>query len=210
MIASEHPETAEAGASHATFLWLCKGQLEEEAGLCQGERAELRRGVARAAADRASDDDPCPRAIELLIPLHDDEDENVHENCGRAFRRKNLLALPEMRPFLDAYIRSRSFLGNQWLLMHEFQNFAGSLLPLADIQMGIIDVCAGPLLESSRDPATRSSHDLSEIGPLLIRLYEQSEGEDGVHIRQRCLDSWDVLLERRVGIAKNLTRAIDG
>jgi len=114
-----------------------------------------------------------------------------------------------LRPFLEAYIRSRTFVGNQWVLMHAFATYTGSLLPMADLLMIIIKICAGPLLDASRDASSGTAHQVSEIGPLLVRLYEQAEGSGRSDIQQRCLDAWDVLLERRVGIARQLMTSID-
>ena len=166
IIGSSHPEVAKAGAAHATFLWMCKGQLETEARHCLTGRAELRRPGARRRRPRqpVGEDYP-PQAIEILLPLLDDPDDDVRNEAGRIFRSHDLLSRPGMLAFLQAYIRSRSFCDSQWHVMHVLKEHAGSLLPLADLVMGIVEMSAGPLLEASRDPTNRPSHDLSEIAP---------------------------------------------
>ncbi|WZP01253.1 hypothetical protein EP7_005684 (plasmid) [Isosphaeraceae bacterium EP7] len=209
MIGSAHPEVTEAGACHATFLRLCGGQMVTDAEHCRAGTAAQRRGVARAAVDLLDDDGLCLDALGLLIPLCDDEDEHVRRNCDRIFQVVDLLDRAELRPLLEAYVRSRGFLGNQWNILQSFAGHTGSLLPLADILMGMIEVCAGPLLAASRDLSTRTPSDLSEIGPLLVRLYEQAEGGSRPDVQRRCLDAWDVLLERRVGVVRTLMHAID-
>src|SRR5262249_10244156 len=62
MMRASHPEVAKAGAAHATFLWLCKGQLETEAQECFTGKVELRRGAALAAAECARQDDDSAHA----------------------------------------------------------------------------------------------------------------------------------------------------
>jgi len=209
MIQSGHPEAAAAGAAHATMLWLCRDEMGQEVTLCRGWSAEQRRGVALAAADLARNEEYSPRALELLTPLLDDEDEDVRQNCDRIFDMGNILEREELRPFLESYVRSRCFLGNQWVLLHAFALHTGPLLPLANLLMTIIDVCAGPLLEASRDLSTYTAHQVTEIGPLLLRLYEQTKDNRTSDVQHRCLDAWDLLLERRVGIARQLMSSID-
>lgn len=209
MIASDHPEVAAMGATHATALWIIKGGFQHEVALCRSGRPELRRGVARAAADLVGKENLAAKSIELLTPLLDDTDDEVREQCNRIFRAGDILDRADLRPFLEAYIRSRIFLGNQWLLMHALAAYTGPLIPLADVLMSVVVVCAGPLLDASRDFSTRTAHDVTEIGPLLIRLYEQAGDSSRGDIQQRCLDAWDLLLESRVGIALQLMSEID-
>ena len=209
LIQSANPEVAQAGAAHATMLWICRGEMPEEVMLCRTGSAGQRRGIALAAADLARKEDYSPKAIELLTPLLDSEDEKVRRNCDRIFHMGSILERAELRLFLESYIHSRCFHGNQWVLLYAFSLHTASLLPLADLLMSIIDVCAGPLLDASRNASTITAHQVSEIGPLLIRLYEQAEGSGRGDIQRRCLDAWDVLLERRVGIARQLMTAID-
>src|SRR5205823_2093278 len=145
--------------------------------------------------------------IEILRPLLDEEDDGVQTHCGRIFYNGNPLARPDMFPYLEAYVRSQAFRRNQWAIMHALRDFPGSLVPLADLVMHIIEVCAGPLAGASRDYSTRTAHEASEIGPILLRLYEQAESSND--IRQRCLDAWDLLLRQRVGIARQITDSIN-
>ena len=69
--------------------------------------------------------------------------------------------------------------------MHALKDFPGSLVPLADLLMHIIKGLAGPLAGDSRDYSRRTANEISEIGPILLRLYEQAESRND--IRQRCL-----------------------
>jgi hypothetical protein len=209
MIGSAHPEVAQAGAAHATSLWIWRGRFETEARHCLHGRAELRRGVAHAAARSADNDHLALHAIEILCPLLDDPDEKVRKEASDVLRTHDVLTRPGMLPYLRAYTRSRAFHDSQWLLIFVLKEYAGSLVPLADLLMDIVETYAGALLEASRDPGSRSSYDIAELAPLLIRLYEQAEGTAQAYIRVRCLDAWDVLLERRVGTAKALTNALD-
>jgi hypothetical protein len=209
MIDSGHPETAAAGAAHATMLWLSRNEMGEEVALCRAGSSERRRGVALSASDLARNEEYSRKALELLTPLLDDEDEKVRKNCDRIFHMGNILEREEIRPFLESYVRSRCFLGNQWVLLHAFALHAGSLLPLTDLLMSLIDVCAGPLLNESRDPSTRTAHQVSELGPLLLRLYEQTKDNRASGTHQRCLNAWDLMLERRVGMTRELMKSID-
>jgi hypothetical protein len=44
---------------------------------------------------------------------------------------------------------------------------------------------------------------------LLLRLYEQSQNSPNSQITNRCLDTWDMLFENRVGMTRELTTAIE-
>lgn len=41
-----------------------------------------------------------------------------------------------------------------------------------------------------------------------MRLYEQAEEAGDSQIVNRCLDAWDTMFERRVGVVHELARAI--
>jgi len=67
---------------------------------------------------------------------------------------------------------------------------------------------AKELAEASQNMSTGISGDARLLLPLLLRLYEQAKDRHKA-LYLRCLDLWDLLLERRVGAAMGLTQELD-
>ena len=81
--------------------------------------------------------------------------------------------------------------------------------PYAKVILDIVSIFAGPLLEKSRDISTRLAHDVHLLSPLLLRLYDQSRDSGPAEIINGCLDAWDAMFERRIGVVRDLMKEID-
>jgi len=86
---------------------------------------------------------------------------------------------------------------------------SGSLIPYAELILSVCEVFCGSLRDASHDMATGIAADAHMIPPLLLRLYEQAHGQTDADTVNRCLDAWDLLFEKRVGMTRDLTLAIE-
>ena len=57
--------------------------------------------------------------------------------------------------------------------------------------------------------STGIAGDVHTIPPIVLRLYEQAQGQRDDKTLERCLDAWDMLFENRVGVTSDLMQAID-
>jgi hypothetical protein len=79
---------------------------------------------------------------------------------------------------------------------------------LSDKLLGVAKALT-PALLNDVGGAGRSWWQITHALPsLLLRLYEQSE-EQYPDVACQCLDMWDTLFERRIGMTRELARAID-
>ena len=52
-------------------------------------------------------------------------------------------------------------------------------------------------------------HDLSEVLPMLIRLYEEATEEKHPTVLSDCLTIFDLIFEKRVGSVADIARIVD-
>lgn len=63
-------------------------------------------------------------------------------------------------------------------------------------------------MEETRSYQSRLAFVVDDISSLLLRLYEQAQ-DTHIEIANKCLDTWDILFESRVGRTRELTKAIE-
>ena len=208
MLDSPHVDVAQEGAVEVTARWLFHDMFASElTRCCQGNVAH-RRGVVRTAANILARGEHVRKCMDILPVFFDDPEGEVRRELRQAFRQKETLSLPGGTEFVQAYINSQAYLDDPAPLLYAMEDFSGILIPYADIILGICDVFAGPLRDASRDISTAVASDASQIPPLLLRLYEQAQEQRHADIVGRCLDAWDILFEKRVGMTRELTKAI--
>lgn len=201
---SENDGVAESGTGHLAALWIMQavGQADRVLQLAKGTRSQ-RKGVAGLAAALVCEPDHFERAVPILLPLMDDEEEKVRKVAQPYLREVDLLAIPGMPAFLRKYADTKAFCDDPFSLLHALNAQPGSLHELADVVFQVCQVFAGPLAEQSRTFAGRIGHEAATVVSLLLRLYEQTR-ESHQDLHAKCLDAWDLLLENQVGPARNL------
>lgn len=205
MVLASEPDVAERGAEAVAAYWLGYGFFEEELEVCRQGTARQRKGVARVAASWMKKAEYAARCRDLLRPYFDDPDKEVRDATSVMWREGFVIS-GESVALGEAYVRSRAFCDDpSWVLdflgWHE-----GSLVPLSDL---VIVVCeAFAATHKGIAPAWNALWEgTMRVLPLLLRLYEQTQ-ERRPEIATRCLDAWDTLLEKGVGMTRELTRAI--
>lgn len=209
MLASPVSRVTTAGASFVAAAFLVMGEVQERFEQCIAGGPERRRGVAQVAASLIGEGEYAEKALETLLRLAEDLDEEVARTVARSFRQLDLRLITKNREAWSRFARSKAFQTEPSELLMALDQQSGNLLPFADCLLAAGKTFAEELAEASRDRgrgfAGRASHYLL---PLLLRLYEQAK-EQNQEIYRRCLDLWDRLLEQRVGSAMGLTHELD-
>jgi hypothetical protein len=209
MVRSPLEEVAQEGAKEVTARWLFHGLFKQELVECRKGTIPQRKGVAQIASHFLNDEKYSARCQELLLPLLDDPEKDVRAETTNVFRIKTFPNESISKEFLKIYIRSKAFADDPSRIAYSLKEFSGSLVPLAEIIFVICEVFSTTLREKSREAGSRVPHTVSDVCSLLLRIYEQSQGSSNAEIANLCLDIWDMLFENRVGIIRELTRAIE-
>jgi hypothetical protein len=197
------------GARQVTARWLFHGFFEKEfAACCQGTVPQ-RKGVANVAAALLQDKKYSRQCQKLLRKFMNDPENEVRDELRGMFRNKDFITDVEYAAFVKDYINSQAFADDPDHFVWSLKDLAGSLILVADAIFAVCEALSMTLQEKNRDIGSRYPHMASEMSSILLRLYEQAQGERNSQIADRCLDIWDLLFENRVGRTMELTRAIE-
>jgi hypothetical protein len=209
MIHSSYGDVAQEGAAEVAARWIFHDFLIDELRLCRNGNTSQRKGVAKVAAHLVSEVQHSGKCKDLLLPFLADQDKDVRQMAGKAFSNSQILQIPGSIDFIKEYIQSQCFIDDPSRLLYALEGHSGSLLPYAELIFSICNVFSGPLKTQSRDMSTSVAGDAYQIPPLLLRLYEQTQEMGNSDISDECLDAWDLLFENRVGVTRELTKAIE-
>lgn len=207
MIDSTHPEAAQR-----CVAWMVVTGIEAGHGVSHMRRylqgpVAHRMGcgvVAVALAEEMRFEAVCR---EILLCLFDDESKDVRHESASIFRHHNLYERSGFETFAERYIHSHAFLDEPWGLLRGLASYGGSAVRFAGV---ILEVCA--VITSDRTQRAGHVWDhmaISELGTVLLRLYEQSQDRGDRRTQVRCLDAWDALLERGIGSVRDQLAALD-
>jgi hypothetical protein len=209
MVHSPYADVAQEGAAEVAARWIFHDFLADELCLCRNGDTSQRRGVARVAAYLVSEVQHSYKCRDLLLPFLADQDKDVRQEASKAFSNSQILRIPGSVDFINAYIQSQCFIDDPSPLLYALERHPGSLLPYSELIFSISNVFSGPLKTQSRDMSTSIAGDAYRLPPLLLRLYEQAQDLEDSDISNICLDAWDLLFENRVGVTRELTKAIE-
>jgi hypothetical protein len=209
MLVSHYEDVAQEGAAEVTARWLFHDLFSDEMKACVHGTIPHRKGVAQMASHLVLQNEYAVRCQDLLFGLLDDPERAVRQETIRCFSNEEVLAVPNANVLLGKYLHSQAYLDDPSPVLYAIKDHPGSLLPHADLICTICDVFCGALSADSRNTATGIAHDASMIPPILLRLYEQAQGQANAATVNRCLDAWDLLFEKRVGMTRDLTLEIE-
>lgn len=207
MINSKLADVSQQGAEIVTAYYLFYGLFRNEVESCRVGTMPQRKGVAKTAAAFINDDSYAELCRELLKLFFNDPAKEVREKTSFIFR-DNFFVSPENVSLGIQFVQSKAFAEDAFHIIHNLKDYKESLLPCHTILLEICNVMTTTLLETSKDYQSRFYYDLEEIAALLLRLYEQAQ-ETMPDVANRCLDIWDALFEKRVGITRELTKSIE-
>ncbi|MFH1338920.1 MAG: hypothetical protein ABIH40_03670 [Candidatus Omnitrophota bacterium] len=209
MLISPSDEVAKEGAAQITARWLFYGFFEDELLRCQSGTIIHRQGVASVASHFLHDEKYSEKCQNLLRPLLNDPEKEVRDEIHSPFYKKGSLNDSKIQPFILEYINSKTFADDPDRLVYELEDMEGSVLFLADTIFAMYNMFSSVLKEDSRSIGSHFPHAISQSLPILLRLYEQALGGNSDEIANRCLDTWDMLFQNRVGFIQDLTKAIE-
>jgi len=209
MAFSPFDDVAVQGAGQVMARWLFHGFFEKESAECHKGTVPQRKGVANVAAQLLHDKRYSQQSQELLLQFMNDPEKEVRNELRRIFSNKELTTGPEYAAFVKEYIKSQAFADDPDHFVWSLKDLAGNLVSVADAIFAVCEVFSLTLQEKTRDIGSRYPHTASEMASLLLRLYEQAQGERNMKIACRCLDIWDLLFENRVCKTVVLTKSIE-
>jgi len=209
MVVSPLDDVALQGARQVTARWLFHDFFKDEFAKCRQGTVPQRKGVANVAAELLQERKYSGRCQDLLQQFMNDPEKEVRDELRGIFRNKNLITDPEYAAFIKDYINSQAFADDPDHFVWSLKDLAGSLIPVADAAFAVCEAFSTALQEKTRDIGSRYPHMAAEMTSILLRLYEQAQGERNSQVADRCLDIWDFFFENRVGRTIELTRAIE-
>jgi hypothetical protein len=208
MINSNFADVSQRGAELATAYHLFYGFFSDELVLCSTGSVPQRKGVAKIAAEKVHDERYAEKCRELLAPLFNVPEKEVRRESSHIFK-DNFFKKQANISLAEQFIRSKAFADHAVHFIYRLKDHKDSFLPCYRIILEICKVMATTLLEESRDYQSAISYQIArEITPLLLRLYDEAQ-ENNREVANRCLDIWDEFFEKRVGITRDLTKAIE-
>lgn len=209
MLYSPLEDVAMQGARQVTARWLFHGFFEKEFSECRQGTVPQRKGVASVAVQLLQDKKYSRQCQDLLVQFANDPEKEVRDELRGIFRNKDLITDTEFAAFVKYYIQSQAFVDDPDHFVWSLKDLAGSLITVADAIFAVCEAFSTTLQEKTRDVGSRYPHMASEVSSILLRLYEQTQGDCYKRIANRCIDIWDLLFENRVGRTIELTKAIE-
>lgn len=208
MMRSSNEEVALAGAKEVAARWIFFDFFADELKECINGSVPQRRGVACIASELLYRDDCMEKSQVLLFELLDDPCIDVRKEMSSIFRNEKVIDILRDGKFTQQYIRSKTFSDDPECFVYALKDYPGSLIPLSDSLFTIFDVFALTLREKARDTRTTIPLAFSKVVNVLLRLYDQALASRS-DIVTKCLDIWDMMYENRIGLVRELTKAIE-
>jgi hypothetical protein len=209
MVLSPLDGVALQGARQVTARWLVHGFFGDEFNQCCQGAVPQRKGVADVATQLLHNKKYSCQCRDLLLQFMNDPEKEVRDELRGIFRNQDLITDTKYAAFVKDYIKSQAFADDPDHFIWALRDLAGSLISVADVIFAVCEAFSMTLQEKTRDVGSRYSHMASEISSILLRLYEQAQGDCNQQIANRCIDIWDLLFENRVGRTIEITKEIE-
>lgn len=210
MLRSPRAEVAAEGAREVGARWLFYDHFSEKVTTCLREgTVPQRKGLARIAAQFVTKPEHFDRCAGIINVLKDDADHDIRRLVGSAFHEPDLLRMPEGASLASRFIGSRAFADDPTALIGGLEDYSGDFLPFKEIIFSMCEQFIGPLHQASRDPSGGVMWSMSRFLPMMMRLYEQATDRRDLETVNRCLDGWDAMFAKRVGVVQELAKVMD-
>ena len=209
MVDCANGNAAEKGAFWASVGWIRGGLYADIAARCLHGTVAQRKGAAHALSRLAANGEFRPAAVRELAFLLRDEEPWVVAQVTNALRDRAVLESPEGVKLALEFVGSPAFGTNAGDLFYLLGNLPGSLLPYAEVVAESVRRLVEWSTSSSPYIAARSQGMSGQLGSLLLRLYEQSEGAELEAARRECLDMLDRFFRGRLDLAREMLDQLD-
>jgi len=207
MINSQNEEVVKQGSQLVTAFFIFYGFFREEYFSCLNGTPLQRAGVAKVAADLIGNKEYSQKCQDILKQLINDTDKDVMDEVSSMFGNSDF-NLAENISLAIQFAHSKAFSEKSYFLINCLKDFKESLLPFSEVILEICNAITSSSMEKTGIFQSRLRFVAQEISSLLLRLYEQAQ-DIHMEIADKCLDAWDILFERHVGMTRELTKAIE-
>ncbi|WP_430109648.1 hypothetical protein [Paenibacillus sp. B1-33] len=197
MVESDNAEVATLGAEFITGFWVFYDFFEEELQKCLTGTIDQKKGIAKFATEHLGQSDMLEKCNVLLSRLIKSDGEQLSEELSGIFRF-DIMNHTENINLIQQYLKSDAFTDSS-LIVYRLKEYEGNLFDFSEVIFNLFDAFVHHK-NKGKDFSYRFNHDIEEAIELLIILYEQSKDRDP-HVFNKCLDTWDLLLEERIGRA---------
>jgi hypothetical protein len=204
MIESDNIEIASRGAEFVAGYWVFYGFFEEEIHKCLAESIDHKKGIVKFAIKYLADPETSEKCNFLLSHLIESDGAQLAEEISGMFRF-DIINYPMNVKLILQYLKSNAFTDSS-MIVYKLKEYEGNLLDFSEVIFSLFDAFVDQK-SRGKEFSFRFRHDIEESIELLIRLYEQSKDHNSV-IFSKCLDTWDILLEERIGRAVVLQQQI--
>ncbi|ALG69124.2 hypothetical protein [Beggiatoa leptomitoformis] len=215
MLDSSLENVVEKGSEYITGYWLFYGFFAEELERCKQGSVAHRKGVATIAESFVTEQKYTESCKALLQLYFNDEDKDVRRKVGLGVLCSELFNDVKHHPFIAEYIQSVAFKENFESFIHRIKEMKGSLLffkkPLLEAceQLLTLSLENNQKSEMARDYSEMARHYTAELSSILLRLYEQAQGEYDDETASECLDMWDKFFQHNIGTTRELLKSIE-
>jgi hypothetical protein len=201
MLNSSNEEVSQKIGNILTGSYLFYDLFENEIHqICLNGSLSQKRGIAKTAAYYVGKKEFSEKCRDLLIWLIDRNGKELTNEISDMFRHNPLKVTDNIELF-KYYLKSEAFNENS-MYLHELKKYEGSLLEYSELIFSLFDIFA-IRTDKKRNNVSRLNFTIDEAIKLLLRLYDQSKDVD-TSVFQKCLDTWDILFEKRIVYAKRI------
>jgi hypothetical protein len=208
MLAGSQADVVEEGAEEVAARWLFHDYFAKELEDCLQGSVPQRKGLAHVAVHFVTKPERFAKCSRIINRFQDDPEKNVRQSLLPMVRSIDILKFREGITLVQSFVESQAFRDDPTALIFGLNDYSGNLLPFSDVLFSICAQFVGPLRDASRDSSLGILHDVPQFVRILMRLHEQAEEAGNSQVVNKCLDAWDAMFERRVGVVHELARAI--
>ena len=107
------------------------------------------------------------------------------------------------------FVKSQGFIDDPKDILFPLCDFTGDLTLYGDVILEAANVVSEALAVGTRDLRTKLGYSGNYLAKLVMRLYDHAHGTTNEALQRACLDRWDALLDKRVGMAEETLRLLD-
>jgi len=209
MLNSDQDEVAREGASELVARWVFHDYFDDTIENYLTGTVPQRMGIAHVVAGLVHKPEYFNKCSGIIERLKNDREKEVRSALRGVMNSAEVLSHPKGIEFVRNVVSSLAFKDEPSTLIYTLREYTGSIKPFADLLFEICRQFVGPLAETTRDPAHGTMHDLSEILPMLMRLYEEATEEQDSAVLNECLNTFDLIFQHRLGSVSDIARIID-
>jgi len=207
MYLSMNEEISKEGAQEIAGRWLLYGIFENDFYQCNNGTLSQKLGIVKVASELFFDYKYHEKSKEILQSFLNDENQEIREVISSIFGSEEIFKLSNIKQFIIEYIESKTFLVRHNMFIYSLEKYAGNLLDLSDLILSMFDrYCS---MENTKLQNHEIYYEINHLIPILLRLYEQAKADNRGNIVNSALDIWDKLFEQRIGIVRDLTKAVE-